>query len=171
MFFANFRDHHQDIADKETKSFEVLEHHAIPNGKYALLEAFCNKKGCDCRRVYLSVLSLETGSTEAVINFGWEQERFYARWLDTKNKNTIKLMKGPSLNPGSPTTNISHDLLEVVSEILQDKGYVQRIIKHYSIFRREIEEKSTNEIQHQKTGRNSLCPCGSNIKYKKCCLN
>jgi len=21
------------------------------------------------------------------------------------------------------------------------------------------------------TGRNSLCPCGSNIKYKNCCLN
>lgn len=24
---------------------------------------------------------------------------------------------------------------------------------------------------HPKIGRNDLCPCGSNLKYKRCCLN
>ena len=25
--------------------------------------------------------------------------------------------------------------------------------------------------EHKKVGRNEKCPCGSNLKYKKCCLN
>lgn len=28
---------------------------------------------------------------------------------------------------------------------------------------------STIYNQHEKIGRNQLCPCGSEIKYKKCC--
>ena len=28
-----------------------------------------------------------------------------------------------------------------------------------------------NPVRSNKIGRNEKCPCGSNLKYKKCCLN
>lgn len=33
----------------------------------------------------------------------------------------------------------------------------------------EIEQNKTESINHEKIGRNDLCPCGSGKKYKKCC--
>ena len=41
---------------------------------------------------------------------------------------------------------------------------VQREMKKYSRRKNNIIKGS------EKTGRNELCPCGSKIKYKKCCL-
>ncbi|PWY56083.1 hypothetical protein DGG96_08950 [Legionella qingyii] len=32
-------------------------------------------------------------------------------------------------------------------------------------------ETKPTPTKKKKTGRNSLCPCGSGKKYKKCCLN
>jgi preprotein translocase subunit SecA len=36
---------------------------------------------------------------------------------------------------------------------------------------RKYSRRKSNIIKgSEKTGRNELCPCGSKIKYKKCCL-
>ena len=33
-----------------------------------------------------------------------------------------------------------------------------------------FEPVTTIRREHPKVGRNDLCPCGSNLKYKRCCL-
>jgi len=48
-----------------------------------------------------------------------------------------------------------------------------------SKYTKPIEERNLTEVQIQnlrmfggiKIGRNDICPCGSGIKFKKCCLN
>ena len=33
----------------------------------------------------------------------------------------------------------------------------------------EIKKTETSEEKNKEIGRNDLCPCGSGLKYKKCC--
>ena len=35
----------------------------------------------------------------------------------------------------------------------------------------DSEPVSVEDVRSKKTGRNSLCPCGSGKKHKKCCMN
>jgi uncharacterized protein YecA (UPF0149 family) len=34
----------------------------------------------------------------------------------------------------------------------------------------EFKEKNSMRESRKKTGRNDYCPCGSGMKFKKCCL-
>ena len=60
------------------------------------------------------------------------------------------------------------------------RSFVYKIMNVYEVItpmiregrRKEVEEMFKNEpIKRvgEKVGRNSPCPCGSGIKYKKCC--
>jgi len=35
----------------------------------------------------------------------------------------------------------------------------------------ELQEQKYTLIQRVKIGRNDLCPCGSGLKFKKCCIS
>jgi uncharacterized protein YecA (UPF0149 family) len=35
----------------------------------------------------------------------------------------------------------------------------------------ELESKGHELVKRIKIGRNDLCPCGSGLKFKKCCIN
>ncbi len=79
---------------------------------------------------------------------------------------------------------ISPALLDQIRAVLQDKKYVERLKRHYGLFRDAIEREaegngrqgdSTNSNRNvlpslPRVGRNDPCPCGSGKKYKKCCL-
>ena len=34
-----------------------------------------------------------------------------------------------------------------------------------------VEKNNLKQLGHRKVGRNSLCPCGSGKKFKKCCID
>tara|TARA_R100001530_G_scaffold120731_1_gene88052 strand:- start:143 stop:340 length:198 start_codon:yes stop_codon:yes gene_type:complete len=38
-------------------------------------------------------------------------------------------------------------------------------------YRKYYESLKQFKLISNKVGRNSICPCGSNKKYKKCCIN
>jgi len=44
----------------------------------------------------------------------------------------------------------------------------KRMLKAYQS---AIEDPRTHEIIQRKIGRNELCPCGSGLKFKKCCIS
>jgi len=44
-------------------------------------------------------------------------------------------MQGPSLDPLNPQTEYSSILLDLFREILQSPGYVERLKRHYQMFR------------------------------------
>jgi uncharacterized protein YecA (UPF0149 family) len=57
--------------------------------------------------------------------------------------------------------------------MVEDTNYRERIKRHYSMFKKAIEEeKAARQTRRTPSlvGRNEACPCGSGMKYKKCCL-
>ena len=51
-----------------------------------------------------------------------------------------------------------------VEEIRKAGGYR----KYYEMKKKEVREHFSETV---KVGRNDKCPCGSEKKYKKCCIN
>jgi hypothetical protein len=136
-----------EIADKETRSITILADESetgLPAGDYAFCEMFCDEPGCDCRRVFFYVIASFREGPEAVIAWGWEAQDFYVKWMGDDDPQMIDAIKGPCLNIGSPQSELAKPLLVLVREVLlQDKAYVERIKRHYQLFRSKIDGKPT----------------------------
>ena len=111
-----------------------------PPGHYGFLEAFCDEPDCDCRRVFLNVVSPTTHRLDAVIAWGWETRNFYRKWLGQNNRQVLDELMGPALNLSSPQSPLAPALVELVSSVLlRDAEYVARVKRHYRMFRDQIE--------------------------------
>ena len=203
MSFAMFHDLVPDVADQETRTITVMKgnEYNLPPDDYALIEMYCNDRNCDCRKVFLVVISRKLGDAVARISYAWESLDYYANWFFGKNSSYVSLSKedkemvrenaGTHLAEIGPQSKIASAILRLVKEtVLRDSRYVERIKRHYRMFRDKVEERyrekaaaggtSTNRnisvdekgtIRRTKIGRNDPCPCGSGKKYKKCCIN
>jgi hypothetical protein len=176
MFFAPFYNDFPEIAEKETRRIHVLNNPDLPDGEYSLLEAYCDKPGCDCRRVFFNVINMNTGELKAVIAYGWESTNFYADWMGFNISYIIKAMQGPILSLSSPQSEIAPALLKIVKNVvLKDINYVNRLKIHYKMYKDLINGKESEKVLsvksaiEKKISRNSPCPCGSGKKYKSCC--
>lgn len=176
--FDSFHKYFPDIAQRETRVICVNKQSGALSGSYGLLEMYCTDPDCDCRRVMFSVISEREKDVEAVINFGWESKEFYEKWLREKDESIIKELKGPNLNSLSHQSKYAPELLKLVSTVaLCDKGYIDRLKRHYKMFKEKMREMNLNQKEMKtmqapknRPGRNDLCPCGSGKKYKKCCM-
>lgn len=174
MSFIPLYENCAKIASEETRSIIVSEEiNGLPAGEYTLVEAFCDEQDCDCRRVMFDVVTPEHKTPVAVIAYGWETNHFYSKWFGKKDENIIKMMQGPILNDMSEQGPYAGELLAMVKGVLKDESYVNRIKRHYKIFRDKLKKGNVNEVtfvrSDRKIGRNAPCPCGSEKKYKKCC--
>ena len=117
-----------DRAFDEMRALTFTGHPWVPDGTYGLLEFYCEKPGCDCRRVVLRVLREDTGQKSwASINFGWEPEAFYVQWM-SGNADAAEGMAGANLDPLNPQTEHAPALLAVIKdEVLTDEAYVARL--------------------------------------------
>jgi hypothetical protein len=143
MPFVLFHEHFPSIAEQETRTLILPEKSGfiLPPGDYSFLEMFCDEKDCDCRRVLLMVVCSHKDGVQAVINWGWEKKGFYAKWMKGGNPSLVKDRKGPSLNFGSPQSDLAPAILELLEALLlQDKAYRERIKRHYAIFRKNIND-------------------------------
>ena len=142
MSYVLFHNYFPELADRETRSLTVPRRSALglPAGEYGFLESYCDEPGCDCRRVMFTVIARDRMGIQAVIAWGWEDVEFYRRWFKYGNEADARELKGPALNWGSPATDLAPALLEVVRNILlKDPEYVERIKRHYQMFRERID--------------------------------
>ena len=142
MPFAAFHDYFPEVAHRETRSITIPpgSNLGLPPGDYGFLEMYCDEPGCDCRRVLFYVMARNRMGVQAIIGWGWEDVDFYARWIRHGEKSAAGKMKGPALNPGSPATELAPALLELVRNVLlKDPAYVERIKRHYAMFRERID--------------------------------
>lgn len=142
MPYVLFHDHFPEIAEQETRTLTVLpgSNLGLPAGQYSFLEMFCDEPGCDCRRVFFYVASSLRKDVEAVVTFGWETPDFYAKWMKDDDPKIVAELKGPSLNLGSPQSRLAPAILGLVRNVLlQDTAYVERIKRHYRVFRQKID--------------------------------
>ncbi|MEI6434603.1 MAG: SEC-C metal-binding domain-containing protein [Bacteroidota bacterium] len=176
MPFIPFHNYFPEIAEKESRTIQVFNDPKLAGDHFLLMELFCDEPKCDCRRVMLNVFSLKRKSIVAVINFGWESEKFYENWFGSKDKKLIRELRGPSINDLSERTDITKKIFEHVKLTLENHIFVQRIKLHYVFFREHIEKLASGELTNishsiKMPGRNDLCSCGSGKKFKNCCLS
>ena len=134
------------IAEQETRNITVFgKESGLPNGVYVFHEMFCVERGCDCRRVFFYVTSAPGHDVEAVICYGWEPVAFYREWFKSNDSHAVAELKGPSLNLGSPQSIHAPAILELVKNtLLRDQGYIERVKRHYQMFRARIDEDFKN---------------------------
>ena len=145
MPYSLFYNSFPDIAERETRTVTVLDssEYNLPAAHYSFCEMFCDEPGCDCRRVFFSVMSSLQKDIQAVIAWGWEDRKFYIKWMGDDDPLIIKDLIGPGLNCTSPQSNIAPALLDLFCKILlKDTAYIKRIKQHYAMFRQEIDNNS-----------------------------
>jgi hypothetical protein len=148
MPFVPFYEKFPDLAIKETRVLNVLNHPGLPSDEYGLLELYCDEPGCDCRRVMFNIQRPNSPQPDAVVAFGWESAEFYIKWLDGLPAD-IKELQGPILNLGSYQSRLAPILLQQMTLILQDDKYVERLQRHYAIFRAEVERGAGTSSRRQ----------------------
>ncbi len=142
MSYRPFHDLFLEIARRETRSIPIGRgtEFGLPPGRYTLIELYCADGGCDCRRVFLQVVSSAIDRPLAVIAFGWESDAFYARWARDDDPEVIHELKGPILNMASDQSNLADAILRMVSAIpLRDASYVDQLKTHYRLFRDAVD--------------------------------
>jgi len=145
-----------ELAERETRTVTVLLDNPsgqLPPAEYSFLEMFCNEPGCDCRRVFFTVISSRTEQLEAVIAYGWEGRTFYRRWLKyPSTKEEVDDLQGPILNPMSPQSIHAPAILEIFTDLLlPDMDFMARVKRHYRLFRDTLERR-TNFSRRPRTG-------------------
>jgi hypothetical protein len=138
MTYISFGEYFPSLAEQETRVITLIDKRfaPIPAGEYGLIEMFCDEASCDCRRVMWNVASTSEQRIVAVIAYGWESREFYARWFGAKDEKVIDEMQGPVLNTASPQANFAPAFLRLINTVvLKDKVYVERIKRHYKLFR------------------------------------
>ena len=143
MPYAMFFQHFPEIADRETRAVMLLQKSSgLAPGDYSLLEMFCDEADCDCRRVMFCVVSSHTKDVEAVVGYGWESRDFYAKWMHDDDPDVIDELRGPILNLASPQSKLAPAILELIETVvLQDQAYIERVKRHYVLFRERIDGK------------------------------
>ena len=147
MTYQLFHDLFPELAERETRSITVFDEDSVtglPPGRYTFYEMFCNEPGCDCRRVFLYVVASFRQGPEAVIAWGWETPAYYADWLGDDDPEGIADMIGPCQNDLSPRTELADHLIDLFRNwLLRDEAYVERVKRHYDLFRTSIDGPAT----------------------------
>jgi len=129
-----------DVAARETRVLTLLHpQNGLPAGSYGFLELYCDDPACDCRRVLIQVRSEDAPETVlATINYGWESAAFYARWLHG-DRAGAREMRNASLDPLNPQSRFAPTfLLLYQTVVLQDKAYIERLKRHYAMFKKQL---------------------------------
>ncbi len=153
MPYSLFHSRYPDVAERETRTVIVIDSSDfnLPPAHYSFLEMFCDEPGCDCRRVFFSVVSSLQKDIQAVIAWGWEEREFYTKWMGDDDPRIINDLIGPALNLSSPQSNLAPALLYLFRNVLlQDTTYIERVKRHYAMFRQEVDNNAKRVVQGKK---------------------
>ena len=136
-FFKRF----EDIASRETRSLQVPKgNKLLPPGEYGLMELYCDAPDCDCRRVIFWVVRSDHPELVlATVNFGWESLEFYRGWMGISEG--VDDLVGCTLEPHGQQSKHSKGILALCEFALRDGQFLERIKRHYQMFRDSVEAK------------------------------
>ncbi len=154
MFFKSFIDFFPEIAEKETRRITIRNDPQIPDGEYAFIDSYCENKDCDCRRVYFDVIQIDPDYEPihaATISYGWEDLDFYLSWSPDIPPERAVAMKGPILQPYQNQSQYAQRFLELFEiKFLIDQAYIERIKRHYALFKANLRGKAIRKIHKAK---------------------
>ena len=143
MPYTSFHHYFPEVAKEETRTLTTFrQDYVVPSGSYGLLEMYCDDPGCDCRRVFLEVYDWEGRKSMAFIAYGWEGKEFYRNWFRGGDPEVIRDLQGPVLNNGSPQSKFAPAFLKMVKDVvLSDPAYIERLKRHYQMFKEKVDPK------------------------------
>ena len=112
----------------------------LPSDDYAFIEFYCEDRLCDCRRVFIEVLSRKTKAVLASINFGWEKESFYRKKIPFDPEAPRRITRG-WLDPLHPQSKHAKELLRLFQGVVGDASYCLRLKRHYQLFKSCLEQE------------------------------
>ena len=124
-----------------------------------IFDQYCLLPHCSCTDTILNIFSID--------KIGKTGEELCVVSLKYKKKKWETIEKGsPSLNLNSVRSAIESQHPNIY------KLFQKRHVKLKTIYShcKKKHYAPKQELQLPKVGRNDPCPCGSGIKYKKCCL-
>lgn len=138
MAVTAFFTRYKDLAFKEMRACTVPQGKEVPAGEYGFLEFYCDDVSCDCRRVMIKVVGRGSGDTSwATISYGWEKPAFYKEWAGSALMDVNELCR-PMLDPLNPQSPYAEFFLALFTEIIKDAAYVDRLKRHYEMFRKPL---------------------------------
>lgn len=150
--------------------FGIKDEDGLPDGKYVLLEGYCDNPECDCRN---AIINIATAPPEmkhiAAISYGWESKRYYKSICD--DEETANQLCGICLLEGEQS-EWADAFSELFRKMIVERDLGRIIKEHYKLFRAVVRKEAGLEEQpstERKIGRNDPCSCGSGKKYKMCC--
>ena len=143
------------------------QHEGLPNdASYVVIEYYCDNPRCNCKNLIAAIMKLGDDGEPikkslAIISYDWSSKRTRCE---------------PTLAEESPRTSTALHLLEVYKKFIHHPDYLVRIKKQYARVKQLAAEKDLKKQRatlpsNKHVGRNDPCLCGSNKKYKKCCLS
>jgi hypothetical protein len=136
-FVLRFR----ELAERETRVVHIAEQPGLPSGSFMFMESFCNDPDCDCRRALITVIRDAKGSEiMATLNYGWESERFYRRWMKGPALGGLS-MHGVTIEPFGRQSASAAAFKRLFEAMLHDREYAQRIERHYLLFKGALSER------------------------------
>lgn len=138
MAVTAFFTRYKDLAFKEMRALTVPPGKEVPADEYGFLEFYCDDLSCDCRRVMIKVLGQHSGEKAwATISYGWETPAFYRHWGGAGFTDVESLCR-PMLDPLNPQSAHADYFLAVFENLIKDPSYVQRLKRHYEMFRKPV---------------------------------
>ena len=102
------------------------------------------------------------------------EHQYAIPWIDLLNKKIDEILEGESdINPYGGTNRA--EFFSVVSEYfferpkLLQRNHPELYKLLVRVFKQDMTVRNLERRQKVEIGRNSPCPCGSDLKYKKCC--
>ncbi|NMQ07902.1 hypothetical protein E4Q08_23035 [Candidatus Accumulibacter phosphatis] len=134
-FFERFG----DLAFEEMRVLTVPPGNPVPADEYGFLEFYCTDDDCDCRRVIIKVVGRKSADKVwATISYGWEQAAFYRKW--SRGTENAHEWQRPTLDPLNPQSSHARDFLAAFEQMIQDKTYVDRLKRHYEMFKKSPQQ-------------------------------
>lgn len=152
-----------ELAVKETRTVTVRDDDHLPDGEYGFIEFYCDEPVCDCRRVVVNVMRRQTPSTVLVTtSFGWESLEFYRGRLGYLEDAAVA--KGRSLDPLNSQTKYAPTVLRLFCFVLTDDAYVERLKRHYYLFKGLIQgpdgterrKRASNKLKRKREGDDAV---------------
>ena len=148
-----------ELGPRETRGVLPEDDGEFPRGKYAFLESYCEEEDCDCRRVMLTVIEESTpAKVWATISFGWHPP-------ECSPTNELKALgataSGAFLDPLYPQSEHAAEFLDLFEwMITRDPAYVERLKRHYAMFKaahRHGRQRGRRRIPRQRNGPSPNC--------------
>jgi hypothetical protein len=137
-----------ELAFKETRSVTIPAGNPVPADDYGFLEYYCTDENCDCHRVIIRVVGRLSGDKVwATISYGWKSAAFYRKW--SPGVDYAEEWIRPTLVPLNPQSEHAEDFLAFFGQMIQDKTYVDRLKRHYKMFRNS--QSQSKRVSAKKT--------------------